>query len=94
MNTNKHTTAFPAQSVQDNFGKIFTPFPGFTKYEYVLLQMAITGVNSDFTFNDNVPIEKLADYVMEGAKVLTDAYFNALEQIDAKKDTPIVNLIK
>lgn len=78
--SNQHSTAFPAQAAQDNFGKIFTPFPGFTKYEYVLLQFALTGVK-EFIFDDFMYSNKeIADFVMLGAKELADAYFSALQK--------------
>lgn len=77
---NKETTAFPAQAAQDSLGKIFTPFPGFTKYEFVLLQFALTGVKAIFLEEQDLTNEQLADAVMLGAKELTDGYFRALEQ--------------
>lgn len=54
MHTNPKAqqTAFPAQAAQDNFGKIFTPFPGFNMYDYVLLQFALRGTAYDIYFPD------------------------------------------
>lgn len=84
--TNKETTAFPAQAAQDSLGKIFTPFPGFTKEEYVLLQFALTGVNA-MTDDQELSNEQLADAVMIGARELTEAYFRALEKTQQKKES-------
>ena len=80
---NKETTAFPAQAAQDSLGKIFTPFPGFTKYEYVLLQFALTGIHTIIENNDEFTNEQLANAVMLGAKDLTEAYFR---QVDKDQD--------
>ena len=82
---NKQTTAFPAQAAQDSLGKIFTPFPGFTKEEFVLLQFALIGAN-DMTGPENLTVDQIADSLMRGAQCLTDAYFRALEQPEAKND--------
>lgn len=79
---NKNTTAFPASPVQDNFGKVFTPFPGFTKYEYVLLQFALKADFNDWPGEANE--NEIAAAIMDGAKVLADAYFSALEQPEEK----------
>lgn len=79
---NKNTTAFPASPVQDNFGKVFTPFPGFTKYEYVLLQFSLKGDFGDWP--DHMSAEDIAMAIMQGAKVMADAYFSALEQPEEK----------
>lgn len=84
--SNKETTAFPAQAAQDNLGKIFTPFPGFTKEEYVLLQFALTGVSA-MTDDEELSNEQLADLVMIGARELTEAYFRALEKTQQKKES-------
>lgn len=84
--TNKETTAFPAQAAQDSLGKIFTPFPGFTKEEYVLLQFALTGVSA-MTDDEELSNEQLADAVMIGARELTDAYFRALEKPEQKTNS-------
>lgn len=84
--TNKDTTAFPAQAAQDSLGKIFTPFPGFTKEEYVLLQFALTGVSA-MTHDEELSNEQLADAVMIGARELTEAYFRALEKTQQKKES-------
>lgn len=83
---NKDTTAFPAQAAQDSLGKIFTPFPGFTKEEYVLLQFALTGVSA-MTDDEELSNEQLADLVMIGARELTEAYFRALEKTQQKKES-------
>lgn len=82
---NKQSTAFPAQAAQDSLGKIFTPFPGFTKEEYVLLQFALSGVTA-MTDEEELSNDQLADGVMIGARVLTDAYFRALEKPEQKTD--------
>lgn len=90
MTTFKNQTAFPAQAAQDNLGKIFTPFPGFTMYQYVLLQFALTGATEQITIPDSASDEQLADHIMDGAKCLAEAYFRA---IDIKEsNTKIVNL--
>lgn len=91
---NKLTTAFPAHPVQDNFGKVFTPFPGLTKYEYVLLQFAAQGASQTPEWPENMTGEQIAAAIMEGAKVLTEAYFNALEAPQADQPAPIINLVK
>lgn len=38
--------------------------------------------------------EQIAAAIMEGAKVLTEAYFNALEAPQADQPAPIINLVK
>lgn len=81
--SNQHSTAFPAQAAQDNFGKIFTPFPGFTKYEYVLLQFALKGDFSDWPIL--MSSNDIAMAIIEGAKVMTDAYFKSLELPEEKQ---------
>jgi hypothetical protein len=75
----KTQPAFPAFPMQDNFGKIMTAFPGLSQYEHVLLQFALTGVNSELPpmqLND----EQFADAIMAGAKVLTEAFFRAVDK--------------
>lgn len=91
MHTNPKAqqTAFPAQAAQDNFGKIFTPFPGFNMYDYVLLQFALTGAASDINFPDQASDEQAAAAIMEGAKCLADAYFDAIQPKDESK---VINL--
>lgn len=32
-------TAFPAQAAMDNYNRIFTPFPGITRFEYYVLSI-------------------------------------------------------
>jgi hypothetical protein len=38
--------------------------------------------------------EQIAAAMMEGAKVLTEAFFNALEAPQADQPAPIINLVK
>jgi len=32
-------TAFPAQAAMDNYNRIFTPFPGITRFEFYVLKI-------------------------------------------------------
>jgi hypothetical protein len=75
---NRNQPAFPAMPAQDNLGRVFTPFPGLTQYEYVMLQFALTGAQSELSLPDQVTDEHFAAAIMEGAKVLTDAFFKAV----------------
>jgi hypothetical protein len=78
-NDRKTQPAFPAFPMQDNFGKVGTVFPGLTQYEHVLLQFALSGVNSDLPESE-LNDEQFADAIMAGAEVLTDAFFRAVDK--------------
>jgi hypothetical protein len=92
MKINRQQPAFPAQAAQDNLGKIFTPFPGFTQYEYVMLQFALKGVNEELDLPENLDDTKVADAIMQGAKILTDAFFKAVTPPEATTEAKIINL--
>ena len=92
MKVNRQQPAFPAQAAQDNLGKIFTPFPGFTQYEYVMLQFALKGVNEDLELPESITDSEVAAHIMEGARVLTDAFFKAVTPPEATTEAKIINL--
>ena len=39
MKSVQNQTAFPAFPIQDNLGKVITPFPGMTKVEYFSMEL-------------------------------------------------------
>ena len=45
-------TAFPAQAAMDNFNRIFTPFPGITRFVYYVLKIYTS--NLDITEDDAI----------------------------------------
>ena len=92
MKINRQQPAFPAQALQDNLGKIFTPFPGFTQYEYVMLQFALKGVNEELDLPKDLTHGEVAAHIMEGAKVLTDAFFKAVIPPEETTGAKIINL--
>jgi hypothetical protein len=96
MKINRQQPAFPAQAAQDNLGKIFTPFPGFTQYEYVMLQFALKGVNEELdlpeSLDDTEVARVVADAIMQGAKILTDAFFKAVTPPEETTGAKIINL--
>jgi hypothetical protein len=92
MKINRQQPAFPAQAAQDNLGKIFTPFPGFTQYEYVMLQFALRGVNEELELPENLTDGEVAEHIMEGAKVLTNAFFKAVTPPESTTEGKIINL--
>lgn len=84
----RNQPAFPAQAAQDNLGRVFTPFPGFTRYEYVLLQFALSGV-AELAPEDDLTDKQISKAIMQGAKMLAEAYFEA---IDDTPETKVINL--
>lgn len=40
------STAFPAQAAMDNYNRVFTPFPGITRFEYIVLQLYKSDVDT------------------------------------------------
>lgn len=86
MNNRKTQPAFPAFPAADNFGKIFTPFPGLSQYEYVLLQFVKE-------FAHNYDIDEESKEMMVNAEKYTRAFFNHIDSEKDKDETsPVIKL--
>lgn len=92
MKINRNQPAFPAMPAQDNLGRVFAPFPGLTQYEYVMLQFALTGAQSELNVHDQITDEHFAAAIMEGAKLLTEAFFEAVTPPEAKTDATLIKM--
>jgi len=90
----KTQPAFPAFPMQNNFGKIATAFPGLSQYEHVLLQFALSGVNLGIDSElpqSELNNEQFADAIMAGAKILTEAFFRAVDKETNNDDSLKIN---
>ena len=77
---------------QDNLGRVFTPFPGFTQYEYVMLQFALKGVNEEIELPADATDQDAAAAIMEGARLLTDAFFKAVTPPEATTEATLIKM--
>ena len=77
---------------QDNLGRVFTPFPGFTQYEYVMLQFALKGVNEEIELPAEATDQDAAAAIMEGARLLTDAFFKAVTPPEATTEATLIKM--
>lgn len=89
---NRQQPAFPAMPAQDNLGRVFTPFPGFTQYEYVMLQFALKGVNEEIELPSDATDHDAAAAIMEGARLLTDAFFKAVTPPEATTEATLIKM--
>jgi hypothetical protein len=77
MKIEKNAPALPCMPMQDSLGRFFSPISGFTKYEYVVLNIysALLAVDADDAFST-------MKYAIQSA----DIYFNKLNDLQDEKD--------
>jgi hypothetical protein len=87
MKVEKNAPAFPCMPAQDQFGRIYAPIPGMTKYEQVLLQILCAKESQNN--KSNIGISTL----LKECTILADEYFLTLEKLqDAKENTPVISI--
>ena len=80
MKTDKNAPAFPCMPAQDQFGRIYAPIPGMTKYEQVLLQILCAK-----EMQNNHSRIGLSTLLKE-CTILADEYFLTLEKLQEEKE--------
>lgn len=88
MKTDKNAPAFPCMPAQDQFGRIYAPIPGMTKYEHVLLSILCAK-----EMQNNQSRIGLSTLLRE-AETLANEYFLTLEKIENEKENSSVISIK
>ncbi len=87
MKTDKNAPAFPCMPAQDQFGRIYAPIPGMTKYEQVLLQILCAK-----EMQNNQSRIGLSTLLKE-CTILADEYFLTLEKLQDEKETsPVISI--
>jgi hypothetical protein len=86
MNDNLKNPAFPCMPIQDNLGRLVAPIPGFTKYEYSVLQIvaAKDAGNSYATISDRTMVKEAIELVNE--------IFKQLNEQNEKDTSPVISL--
>ena len=85
MKVDKNAPAFPCMPAQDQFGRIYAPIPGMTKYEQVLLQILCAK-----EMQNNQSRIGLSTLLKE-CTILADEYFLTLEKLQDEKETsPVI----
>jgi hypothetical protein len=85
MKVEKNSPAFPCMPAQDQFGRIYAPIPGMTKYEHVLLQILCAK-----EMQNNQSRIGLSTLLRE-CETLANEYFLTLEKIENEKETsPVI----
>lgn len=88
MKVEKNSPAFPCMPAQDQFGRIYAPIPGMTKYEHVLLQILCAKEGNSRTGYQDSP-----SMIMKESLILTEEYFKTLQKLeDAKENSPVVTI--
>ena len=88
MKIDKNAPAFPCMPAQDQFGRIYAPIPGMTKYEQVLLQILCAKEGNSRTGYQDTP-----SMIMKEALILTEEYFKTLQKLeDAKENAPVITI--
>jgi len=80
MKIEKNAPAQPCMPMQDSLGRFFSPISGFTKYEYVVLE--IYKILLKDTLNDS----SVETNAMNGAIFFADYYFKKLNQLEDEKE--------
>ena len=87
MKIDKNAPAFPCMPAQDQFGRIYAPIPGMTKYEQVLLQILCAKESQNN--HSKIGLSTL----LKECTILADEYFLTLEKIEnAKESTPVISI--
>jgi hypothetical protein len=89
MKITKNDPALPCMPIQDSLGRLIAPIPGFTKYEFVTLEIYKGLINKLYDDHDS---EFESDGVMHVACEIADSYFNILNQNHA--DEKLIEQIK
>jgi hypothetical protein len=76
MKIEKNSPAQPCMPMQDSLGRFFSPISGFTKYEYVVLEIYKTLIENPLNAMD----------IMDDAKYYADVYFEKLNQQEDEKN--------
>ena len=86
MNYNLANPAFPCMPIQDNLGRLVAPIPGFTKYEFAVLQIvaAKDASNSYATISDKTMVREAIELVNE--------IFKQLNEQNEKAESPVISL--
>jgi hypothetical protein len=83
MKITKNDPALPCMPIQDSLGRLTAPIPGFTKYQYVVLEIYKELINKVYNDHDS---EFTSDGVMLVACEMADTYFNILNQYHARQE--------
>jgi len=83
MTYNKKNPAFPCMPIQDSLGRLVAPIPGFTKYEYVVLEIYKELLNK--LYDDRDP-EFTDRGVMLVACEMADTYFTTINENHADEE--------
>jgi len=76
MKIEKNSPAQPCMPMQDSLGRFFSPISGFTKYEFVVLEIYKTLIENPLNAMD----------IMDDAKYYADVYFEKLNQQEDEKN--------
>ena len=76
MKIEKNAPAQPCMPMQDSLGRFFSPISGFTKYEYVVLEMYKMLIEDSLN----------ANHAMEDARFYADSFFANLNDMEDEKD--------
>jgi len=83
MKIEKNASGFPCMPMQDSLGRFFSPISGFTKYEYVCLEIYKSLINNIYNDMDS---ESNESGIMEIATHFADAYFDKLNELENEKN--------
>jgi hypothetical protein len=76
MKIEKNSPAQPCMPMQDSLGRFFSPISGFTKYEFVVLEIYKTLIENPLNAMD----------IMDDAKYYANVYFEKLNQSEDEKN--------
>lgn len=84
MKIEKNAPALPCMPMQDSLGRFFSPISGFTKYEFVVLEIykSLIIQNKDIIPTDE---NKKVSYIIR-AEIYADAYFEFLNKHEDEKN--------
>ena len=87
MKIDKNAPAFPCMPAQDQFGRIYAPIPGMTKYEQVLLQILCAKESQNNKSRIGLSV------LLKECTILADEYFLTLEKLqDEKENSPVISI--
>lgn len=87
MKIDKNAPAFPCMPAQDQFGRIYAPIPGMTKYEQVLLQILCAKESQNN--HSKIGLSTL----LKECETLANEYFLTLEKIENEKEAnPVISI--
>ena len=84
MDQNQLQPAFPCLPIQDKFGQLIAPIPGWTKFEYAVLQIVCAKESYGSADKDH--------FLVKNSIALATEFFKQINDLKNEKDTPKISL--